>query len=622
MARSRPSFHNVIAKALAFALIFLIIIAQIVEFLGVHILAICHLCGRQEALTAPFEQPEASEHPQLDPENSDSSKANGFESTMVHDSSPTSFTFPTTIDMIKPMTSHFKGDEVLFQTHTADEYEQESRAAPIIHVITSSEIRSGATKCQTEAQFLHKEFTVDEYNDEDENEGKEEEEETGKDTAPGIDDIDDSEDEDDFADVKEAVNLEAIKQIAMIYRAKDMEAASTEILDAGHQLSCEIDPEPLNGSYNLIYILRWSDGTRWVVRIPGHGCQFEMLDAARMESEYGTMELIRKNTTVPVPQVYYYTWMPDRAGVPFALLSFVEGDTLFRYWNSPSTTKEQKLNTLTSIANYMSTLSKLKFPKTGMLYFDRYDSEPRVGPIIGNVREDLENIWGSPFLKPQRDSFKDALYQEVKSVERLDTGADCILQILQLAIGSIPEYLATQNEYSLVPPDLDWQNIMMNDQGEVTAFIDWDCVAITTISSGAGKYPLWLTRDWQSIKHDSEAGVHQVDNDEQDTIIWREDSSAELSLYRQHYLKAMTLSQGPDYDPRWTKLSHILETVSVAVSEGHSGECRMDKLLQHAGVSFSWVAYAEAYDRVDTAEMDGVIREAFHNMWHAEWEER
>jgi hypothetical protein len=160
---------------------------------------------------------------------------------------------------------------------------------------------------------------------------------------------------------------------------------------------------------------------------------------------------------------------------------------------------------------------------------------------------------------------------------------------------------------------------MVNDNGEVTGFIDWDNAEITPLVTGTGRYPRWLMRDWQPSSYDGDEEEDQADDE---GTTWRDESSEQLSSYRQHYLNAMMACQGPGYDPRWTRLSHILETVSIGVYDKVSAGCNIQKLFEHAGISFELADYAESYVCDDTAEKDSLIREAFKKMWHAEWELR
>lgn len=466
--------------------------------------------------------------------------------------------------------------------------------------------------------------TKDETKDEDvvvtgdEDESEAETKDEDEDEEDEDEDEEEAEDEDRFAEVKEALNLDAIKKIAKVCRAKELAASSAELtITGGDSLECEIDAEPMYGSFNLVYVIRWSDGVKWVVRIPQNGCQFTMLDVAKMDSVYGTIELIRKRTTVPIPQVFFHTWMPDRAGVPFALMSYVEGKMLCNFWHDPATTQDQKFATLASIAEYMTGLSKLRFPEAGMLYFDKYETEARVGPVIETQRGSLDDIYGTPEILPQCKSGKTALSQWIEITEYPTKRAECDRPILQAGVDSIPDFMESMDHYAIAFPDFDWQNIMVNDKGEITAFIDWDDVEVKPMDYGAGAYPLWLTRDWQPDGYNWGSGKEQVDDD---GTVWHEESPEQLSEYRQHYTRVMTTSQGPAYDARRTKLSHILTTLCTGIFDSIAAGPNVNKLFRHAGVPFRLKDYADSYVKDDTAEKDDIIRQAFKKMWHAEWE--
>ncbi|KAJ9606860.1 hypothetical protein H2200_008870 [Cladophialophora chaetospira] len=452
----------------------------------------------------------------------------------------------------------------------------------------------------------------------DPNEKEEEEEDDDDDDDDEEEDDDDDGDEDDFAEVKQAVDLEAIKKTAILCRAKQRHLKSEDVADRIGVMSCEIDNEPMYGSYNLVYVLRWSDGVKWVIRIPKNGCRFAMLDVAKMESTYETMKMIRKKTTMPIPQVYFHTWVPDRAGVPFALMSYVEGKMLFDFWHHPTTTGDQKLTTLTSIAKYMADLSKLKYSDMGMLYFDHGEAQARVGPVIETFRRFRGDRMGTPELQPRCNSIKAPLSEWLENQKYRTKRVECQRSIFRAAIDSIPDFMQSKDQYTACFPDFDWQNIMVNDNGEITAFIDWDDVEIKPISCGAGRYPNWLTRDWQPATYGPDFTEEKVDDD---GTVWHEDSPDQLSIYRQHYLKALTAFQEPGYDSRCTKLSHILATLSTGIYNELSSGLNINKLFRHAGIPFQLVDYGDSFIVDDTAEKDQLIQQAFKKMWHAEWEE-
>jgi aminoglycoside phosphotransferase (APT) family kinase protein len=117
-------------------------------------------------------------------------------------------------------------------------------------------------------------------------------------------------------------------------------------------LSCSINPAPLKGSYNVGYVIEFSDGVKWVARIPGKGAEFEELDIKKMDTDYQTVRFIKACTSIPLPTVFTWETSEEVAGVPFALMSFVEGSQQSDCWFDKSGIKEEKrLKILSGIAD-------------------------------------------------------------------------------------------------------------------------------------------------------------------------------------------------------------------------------------------------------------------------------
>ncbi|KAJ9606858.1 hypothetical protein H2200_008868 [Cladophialophora chaetospira] len=415
-----------------------------------------------------------------------------------------------------------------------------------------------------------------------------------------------SDEDNDFAAVKKAVNLEAIKAKAIEFRTKQLAALDSQ--DEMGDISCEINPEPMCGSYNLVYIIRWSDGVKWVARIPSIGLKYGPHNAAKTNSEYATMEYIRNHTSLPVPKVFCHSWNPDIAGVPFALLSFVEGKSLYQFWKEEtSTTEEQKLEVLSAIAKYMAELSNLRFPRMGSLHYDQFKAALIVGPSIETIWDE-EDKCDQPAFPRQHSTMKKQLTGWLDEVESSGLWEDdCDIPLMRMAVESIPDYLTADGQYTISLGDFDLQNIMVDNDGNITGFLDWDWVRIGPIAAGAVSYPMWITRDWQRGYGWGHDGL---------MADYPEDSPEQLSAYRRHYLKAMTACQGPGYDPRWTKLSHILARIcQVAEFFGRSGE-ELCILLEYAKIPFSFKDYNDSFKaKGDMKEKDEIIQEAFRNMW-------
>jgi hypothetical protein len=96
------------------------------------------------------------------------------------------------------------------------------------------------------------------------------------------DDDDDVDEEDDpfsrLRPVARVVDLEAIERLASSLRKGHVPAMSP-CSDLCHSIdssfTCALDPEPLFGGYNLVYTITFSDGVKWVARVPGHALEFD-----------------------------------------------------------------------------------------------------------------------------------------------------------------------------------------------------------------------------------------------------------------------------------------------------------------------------------------------------------
>lgn len=176
-----------------------------------------------------------------------------------------------------------------------------------------------------------------------------------------------------------------------------------------------------------------------------------------------------------------------------------------------------------------------------------------------------------------------------------------------MAVESIPDCIAANGQYTFCLEDFDLQNVMVDDNGDITGFLDWDGVHIGPMALGAVSYPMWITRDWQR-------GYGW--GNEEEMARYPEDCPEQLSAYRRHYLEAMMACQGSDYDPRWTKLSHILAIVTQA-AECYLAFDGLVVFLEGSKVPFNLKDYADSFKVGDTKEKDETIREAFSNIWNA-----
>ena len=420
----------------------------------------------------------------------------------------------------------------------------------------------------------------------------------------------------DFLPVIKALDQEALKQIAIQTHLTQLSSPSTA---CQQDLACVITKEPASGSFNLVYFLTFSDGSKMVARLPGKGNDFEELDRRKMDHEYQSMQLIKARTTIPLPEVFLWRTTSIDIGVPFALLSFMPGKQICDVWFDNNWVSEAKrLKILDQIAEQMSKLHKLRFDGgVGAPLFDDRGEVICVGPrydylssIESTVAWDVIQTSG-PW--PSIDYYRSERFEEAERDYPLD--ADTL--VLRLAAESTPSYMDGKGKTYIAHPDLAWHNIFVDDDANVTAFIDWDCLAITTCSLGFGRYPSWLTRDWDPAMYAYE------DDAEASEVVAQESTPVELSRYRKHYASAFHQFAPSDHDPRESRLAHIVEAIEIGTGSRFSRDWIVPKLLVHAfrgRIPFNYKDFAEEYTAGKGERTIRLIKDGFANLWFAEWE--
>jgi hypothetical protein len=109
-------------------------------------------------------------------------------------------------------------------------------------------------------------------------------------------------------------------------------------------------------------------------------------------------------------------------------------------------------------------------------------------------------------------------------------------------------------------------------------------------SMGFGRYPSWITRDWDPVNG-------YVEGDDPLCYLLDESPPDTLSKYRQHYAAAFEELALPGYDCRQTRLSHIPEAIFIARNSRLSRDWIVPKLLDHvfnSNPSFSDFEFGEA----------------------------
>lgn len=360
----------------------------------------------------------------------------------------------------------------------------------------------------------------------------------------------------------------------------------------------------LSGSYNLVHIIHFPDDVKYVVRVPasGWGGKFNAAAKRAFISEALTMRFIAENTQIPIPAVYDFdTSEQDEIGAPYIAMSFISRHTVASTWfdDGGSTSREERRGrTLDTVGQAVSQLEQLRFDQIGCLEFEQ-DGQAKVGPCFSLLEDEsgdddsakhLEVNAAGPFQCSSaylNQKSRCTACEDGRDPMKVGLGSE---MVISRAISYLPTPRNGRETFPLSIPDFDSQNIMIDEQGNVTGIVDWDGVQTEPEFFGPCRYPGWITRDWDPLMYGY-------------PFIAKEDSPQLLCRYRRRYHAQMQrLRRCNNMD--LTLKSHIFEAVVIAAA---SDTCRPEiavKLVRHA----LRIDYPDRRDLVQGSRSDETTR--------------
>jgi hypothetical protein len=128
------------------------------------------------------------------------------------------------------------------------------------------------------------------------------------------------------------------------------------------------------GQFHEIRVLYFEDGWTCIARFTR-----EAEPLAKVESELATIEYVRNNTTIPVPEICLVNNSENHAvGAPFVLMEHIHGSPLDDMWEVLSL--DHKLDAITQVAGIHGQLASLKFDTMGCIGTDQ-----SVGSLLDQV---------------------------------------------------------------------------------------------------------------------------------------------------------------------------------------------------------------------------------------------
>jgi len=364
-----------------------------------------------------------------------------------------------------------------------------------------------------------------------------------------------------------------------------------------------------NGGFNHIVCMMTTKGSyigRYVVRVPAIGtvARWQEGDAHNMRCEMALMEYLHDSTDIPVPEVITFEDKVDSCiGAPYCVMEQLPGKPAHHIWFEDTTdrnyitanrisaaTEAKRCNFLRSLAQTMAQLQNLKFDKIGAPdmrdTFD-FDDEMKITHSYrwkspyGMKAEDLEGegqIYQYGPFESSKEYMTSTLDDKWPTIPDPDFDYDPESQNIVLGIRKILDIVYAhptiafsktdptdpdeKETFVLRHPDLDMQNILVDDDGNVTGIIDWEgCLAVPR-SVGYASVPDFLRRDWRA----------NYSLDDLPHMLWK------FEHYRTVYAEAMLATGAPD--AKYTAKSAMYRAVVDAVSEGSPTDL-IEKLCKH-----------------------------------------
>lgn len=362
-----------------------------------------------------------------------------------------------------------------------------------------------------------------------------------------------------FTPVLKRLRLDRIPKFASSLRklddeGKPFDTSGTITLD-NPPYNCQILTPPLSGSFHIVYRLVFNDGVKWMLKIPAAGYgkfwNNSILREQYLRSEALTMRLIKQNTTIPVPAIIAYDpSTTNELGCPYILMEHLEGTPLYRSWFRNEISEKElfdfRSRCLESLAFAMMQLNRFVYRSSGSLVFNQ-DGAPCCQaatktvipsdsvhsqwwrPWRGNI--DIGDVGGVDPYQATRSFLLRKLHERDPPDRKHKIGS---AKLLEYMVRWVPTQYIEQ-DFVLAHPDLDFQNVLVADDGTLQGLIDWDGVAAVPRMMGCEQPPKWLTHDWDPFFYNFDEKTGELADDNERP----EHSPAELVHWRSVYANYM-----------------------------------------------------------------------------------
>ncbi|KAJ7098639.1 kinase-like domain-containing protein [Mycena belliarum] len=370
------------------------------------------------------------------------------------------------------------------------------------------------------------------------------------------------------------------------FSTTELEKAVREHL---HLDSCRL-VKLAEGGYHKIYEVLAADSKplNVVVRVAAPAFPKD-----KMESEIATMRYIAEHTDIHTPMVYHWNTDINSVGLEYMIMEKIQGRSASEVWDSLDFEKKEVM--VSEVAHHLNQLFRLRFSTAGSLY-PGSDGKIVVGPVVSTpfyaaldgvtrVRQavdlaeyrgpfDTASSYVASFLKAElhvvQHHREHILEHELDGDEEtLERGIEVLNKAVELSLvypgdTCISEPLTSPGQpFSLRMDDFRLSNIMIDDDGHIQGFIDFEGATVAPLWDCASM-PLWLQDpdEWD--------GTHEGGSDERlRALFWErikeEDPTGEWlracekGRWFRRFSNMLSLNVGVWAHPRcWTPFRSIL----------------------------------------------------------------
>ncbi|KAK8076918.1 hypothetical protein PG996_003088 [Apiospora saccharicola] len=311
------------------------------------------------------------------------------------------------------------------------------------------------------------------------------------------------------------------------------------------------------GAFNKLYKISTTAGD-YVFRV-----SLPVYPHLKTESEVATTNFVCRKTDCPVPSIIAYdAENQNELGFEWILMEMMPGSPLRKRWRTMSWNAKKTI--VRQLVSFQAQLFENRFSKIGNLY----DKDGRVEDNSGITREtsdvadlgpmvSLIFLWGDhlshdidrgPFATSY-EWLKARLQLVILDQERVRRESDdeddiedaefagALAEDLLKMLPDIFDPTTTEQQGTILfHDDLSMQNILVNDEGRLTAIIDWECVSAIPLWRACQLPQLLNGRECDECPERSSYGPSSDDENDDDSPD-KFDNEGVSSLYWEHLLE-------------------------------------------------------------------------------------